>query len=286
MAKFNPFPTFGGKQGIGGIQPIQLPPVRLSFPTARPPLRRPLEPTTKEKLGGLAPLFLRGISELFKGKPQPMLTPTKFYESIGANPEDPSRSDQAQLAAYMAYGPQRDVGGFRGMDLADIVVASQMGRGAPAYVSSALKLRQAEDVRDTNINTQRGQLIKEYLKPDKYNYVNVIDKNAASLGMNATLSGRENDRTGELELQKVNEDGTFYYLPAGPNYLKQTSTTKDITPPEDPKIKAMKDIVDPIYAKELSVVGLVGLAGDTKNNLRNLDEGALTPNTFTSTLVG
>ena len=281
MAKFTPFPTFGGKQGIVGVQPVQLPQVRTSFPTARPPARRAPEPTTKEKLGGLAPLFLRGAAELFRSKPQPMLTPTKFYESIGADPEDPSRNEQAQLAAYTAYGPQRDVGGFRGMDLADIVVASQMGRGAPQYVSSALKLRQAEDVRDTNINTQRGQLIKEYLKPDKYNYVNIIDKEAAQLGLNANLSGRENDRTGELELLLPNGKFTL----AGPNYLKQTGTG-NIVIPEDPKAKAMKDIFDPIYEKESSVIGLVGLAGDTINNLRNLDEGALTPNTLTSSLVG
>ena len=48
--KFAPFPTFGGKQGIAGIQPIQVPQVRTSFPTARPPLRRAPEPTTKEKI--------------------------------------------------------------------------------------------------------------------------------------------------------------------------------------------------------------------------------------------
>ena len=280
--KFAPFPTFGGKQGIGGIQPIQIPQVRTAFPTARPPLRRAPEPTTKEKLGGIAPLFLRGAAELFKGKSEPLMTAEKFYKSIGEDPKNPSRSGEAQLAAYTAYGPQREVGGFRGMDIVDLVAASQMGRGAPAYVRSALSLRGAEDARDTAVNKSRGQLIKEYLKPDTYDFVNAVDKNAAALGMYATVSARENSRTGALEL--LLPDGS--YTPAGPNYLKQTSTTKDISPPEDPNAKALKDILDPFDEKERALIGFNNVVQSTIETLDSIGEGDLTPNTLTTAMVG
>ena len=56
--KFTPFPTFGSGKGITGIQPIQLPQARPSFPTARrqAPRRAP-EPSTKEAIAGLLPLI-------------------------------------------------------------------------------------------------------------------------------------------------------------------------------------------------------------------------------------
>ena len=281
MAKFTPFPTFGGKQGITGVQPIQLPQVRTSFPTARPPARRAPEPTTKEKLGGLAPLFLRGAAELFRSKPQPMLTPTKFYESIGADPEDPSRNEQAQLAAYTAYGPQRDVGGFRGMDLADIVVASQMGRGAPQYVSSALKLRQAEDVRDTNINTQRGQLIKELSKPEKFSNVVVIDKNAAELGLNPYLQGRKSQESGKLQILDPKEG----FIDAGANYILKTGTS-NVNIKEDPNKKYVNETFATFYEKEHTLNDLISIANPLIEQYKNLGEGDVVPGTITASLVG
>tara|TARA_R100001510_G_scaffold57404_2_gene65344 strand:+ start:79 stop:1698 length:1620 start_codon:yes stop_codon:yes gene_type:complete len=280
--KFTPFPTFGGKQGITGIQPIQIAQARPQFPTARPPTRRAPEPTMREKLGGIAPLFLRGAAELFRPKSsEPLMTAEKFYESIGEDPKKPSRSGEAQLAAYTAFGPQRDVGGFRGMDLVDLVAASQMGRGAPAYVRSALSLRGAEDARDTAVNKSRGQLIKEYLKPDTYNFVNAVDKNAAALGMYATVSARENSRTGALEI--LLPDGS--YRAAGPNYLKQTGT-QNIDPPEDLNAKALKDIIEPFDEKERALIGFNNVVQSTIETLDSIGEGDLTPNTLTTAMVG
>ena len=177
--KFAPFPTFGGKQGIAGIQPIQVPQVRTSFPTARPPLRRAPEPTTKEKIAGLLPFIPRGIAGLFQ-KDQKTMTPSEYYESIGADPENLTREEKALGAAYTAYGPQRDVGGFRGMDIVDLIAASQMGRGAPDYTRTAISLRGAEDTRDVNINKARGELIKDFLKEDKgtATFLNLLDTDA------------------------------------------------------------------------------------------------------------
>lgn len=279
--KFTPFPTFGGKQGIAGIQPIQLPQVRTSFPTARPPLRRAPEPTTKEKVAGLLPLVGRGIAGLFK-KDTPKLSSEEYLKSIGEDPKNPSRLGEAQLAAYTAYGPQQDVGGFRGMDLVDLIAASQMGRGAPSYVKTAMALRGAEDTQKLNVNKARGQLVKEYMKPDTYDFVNAVDKNAAALGLNATVSARENNRTGRLEILLPNGQ----YVEAGDNYLKQTSTTKDITPPEDPNAKALSELIEPYDEKERALIGFHNVVQSTIKTLDSIGEGDLTPNTLITALVG
>ena len=63
MAKFTPFPSFGGKDGIAGITPVKLAPTQMRFPTARGPVRRAPEPTTKEKLSPLLPFVVGGITD-------------------------------------------------------------------------------------------------------------------------------------------------------------------------------------------------------------------------------
>ena len=209
------------------------------------------------------------------------MTPTKFYESIGANPEDPTKSDQAQLAAYIAYGPQREVGGFRGMDLADIVVASQMGRGAPAYVSSALKLRQAEDVRDTNINTQRGQLLKEYLKPEKFNNVVLIDKDAAQKGLNPYFQGLEGEDSGKLQVfDPVQKE----FIDAGPNFIKKIGTG-NVKIEASPTVKFIDDTFGAFYEKERNLSDLMSIGNSLVNQISNISDEELTPGSAVSSMV-
>ena len=285
--KFTPFPTFGSGKGITGIQPIQLPQARPSFPTARrqAPRRAP-EPSTKEAIAGLLPLIPEFFAQRRRGK-QPLMNMTDFYTSIGANPLAPSREEEAQYRAYLSYGPQQDTNRFGGTELFNLIAASQMGRGAPAYVQSALALRKGRDAQAAAINQQRGQLIKEATKPDTYNYVNLIDKEAAALGMNATVAGRENARTGRLEVQMPEKDprGNYLYKPAGPNYLKQTSTATDVTPTEDPTVKEFQKEFKLIDEKEFALVGFNNVVQSTIKTLNSLGEGDLTPNTLTSALV-
>tara|TARA_R100000426_G_scaffold37186_2_gene29467 strand:- start:242 stop:1894 length:1653 start_codon:yes stop_codon:yes gene_type:complete len=286
--KFTPFPTFTNKQGITGIQPIQLPQARPSFPTARrqAPRRAP-EPSTKEAIAGLLPLIPEFFAKRRRGK-QPLMNMADFYTSIGANPLAPSREEEAQYRAYLSYGPQRDTNRLGGTELFNLVAASQMGRGAPAFVQSALALKKGRDAQAAAINQQRGQLIKEATKPDTYDYVNLIDTEAAALGMNATVSGRRNTRTGSLQVQLPEQDarGNYLYRNAGPNYLVQTSTTADITPPEDPTVKEFKNEFKLIDEKENALVGFNNVVQNTIKTLDSIGEGDLTPNTLTSALVG
>ena len=277
------FPTFGGQKSLG-VTPIQIPQVRTAFPSARGPVRRAPEPTTTEKVAGILPLLLQGGVNFFRGR-QPQMTVPEYIESIGADPENLTKEDEAQIAAFTAFGPQQDVGGFKGQDLLTAVIASQMGRGAPEFVRSAINVRSAENERKRLINQQRGEVIEEFLKPPKYNYVNILDKNADEYGINSNLSGRENEDTGELELLKTKEDGSFEYVKAGPNFIKQTGT-QNVSVKGNPRLTAMKEDFKEIFEKEHSAVQLAGLANNTIDRLEALGPGDIVPGTMVASLAG
>ena len=280
MARLLPFPTFGGKQGIAGVMPIQLPQARPSFPTARGPVRRAPEPTTKEKLAGILPLLVSGVANRFRNR-QPEMSVDEYIQSIGADPSDLSKEEQAQVAAFTAFGPQQDVGGLRGSDIFNLVAASQMGRGAPDYVRSALSIRGAENERRRLINQQRGQLIENFLKDPTYDYATLINVKSAQNNQNPFVVGRENTNTGELEL--LQPDGT--YTLAGDNYIKRTGTA-NIEIPESPNVKLMADIYDPIYEKEKTATGLISIYTPLREQLTSLGPDDITPGTVTSAMAG
>ena len=274
------FPTFGGQKGFG-VTPIQIPQVRTAFPTARGPVRRPPEPTTKEKIAGILPLLVSGATNFFTDRRQPDMTVGDYIKSIGADPNDLSKEEQAQVAAFAAYGPQRDVGGFKGEDLFNLVAASQMGRGAPDYVQSALSIRNTQNERNRLINKQRGDLIKTYLTPPTYNAATLIDIQAAQNDVNPFVAGRENNKTGELEI--LNPDGSFTL--AGDRFIKRTGTG-NITIPKSPNVKLMADIFDPIYEKEKTATGLLSIYKPLRAQLAGFTEDDIVPGTLTSAFAG
>ena len=283
MARLLPFPTFGGKQGIASVTPINIPQARPSFPTARGPVRRAPEPTTKERIAGILPLLVSGVANRFRNRRQDMSL-DDYLKSIGADPNDLSKEEQAQVAAFTAFGPQQDVGGLRGSDIFNLVAASQMGRGAPDYVRSALSIRGAENERRRLINQQRGEVIEEFLKPPKYTYVNVMDKDADEYGINSHLPGRRNDDDGTLQVLKYNDDGTYGFVDAGPNFIAQTGT-QNVSVKGNPKLTAMKEDFKEIFEKEHSAVQLAGLANNTIDRLEGLGSGDIVPGTMVATLA-
>tara|TARA_R100001460_G_scaffold401_2_gene1945 strand:- start:227 stop:1810 length:1584 start_codon:yes stop_codon:yes gene_type:complete len=274
------FPTFGAKQGTGGVTPVQIPQVRTAFPTARGPVRRAPEPTTTEKVAGILPLLLQGGVNFFRGR-QPQMTVPEYIKSIGADPEDLSREEQAQIAAFTAFGPQQDVGGFKGQDLLSAVVASQMGRGAPEFIRSTLNVRTADNQRKRLINQQRGELIENFLKPPTYDYATLIDVNAAQNDVNPFVAGRKNNKTGELEI--LNPDGSFKL--AGDDYIQRTGTG-NITIPKSPNVTLMADIFDPIYEKEKTATGLLSIYKPLRAQLAGFTEDDIVPGTLTSAFAG
>lgn len=284
MAKFTPFPTFGGKNGIAGITPVKLSPTPMRFPTARGPARRTPEPTTKEKLAPFLPLVTEGIRGLISSKPE-VLSDTDYLTSIGADPEDPTFKEQTRLDAYKLYGPPKEKNRFGLDEILNIGVASQMGRGATNYGKTYFNLRNAEETDRLNTEKLRAEYIKSQ-KPTKYNTVNLLSKSDHSAGVKGVYQGRENEDTGELELQLKNEDGSFSYEIAGPNFIKQTGTG-NIDLPENTNIKLVDDILDPIFEKEEAITNLVQQGSNTIRTLEGvIESGDITPNTITSALFG
>ena len=284
MAKFTPFPTFGGKDGIAGITPVKLAPTQMRFPTARGPVRRAPEPTDKEKLGGFVPLITEGIKGLIQGRPE-VLSDADYLTSIGADPENHTFNEQTRLDAYKLYGPPKEKNRFGLDEILNIGVASQMGRGAKDYGKTYFNLRTAEETDRLNTEKLRAEYIKSQ-KPTKYNTVNLLSKSDHANGIKGIYQGRENEDTGELELQIKNNDGSFSYEIAGPDYIKQTGVG-NVELPENVNVKLVDDILDPIFEKELSITNLVKQGSNTIRTLNDImDSGAVTPNTITSALFG
>lgn len=185
IPSLNPFPQFGGKQSPG-ITPVQLNPAQIRFPTSRfTPQRRPLEPTSKETFAPLAPLLMEGIFSALQKQPE-RLTDSQYLVSIGADPEDPTKLQQTQLDAYKLYGPTPQNPGFGISDVANIVAASQMGRGAKDYASTFLNLRKAKDAQDARTKTAKASYISTQMTPRNQSVL-LMDKDAASTGDPANM---------------------------------------------------------------------------------------------------
>ena len=185
IPSLNPFPQFGGKQSPG-ITPVQLQPAQIRFPTSRfTPQRRPLEPTSKETFAPLAPLLMEGIFSALQKQPE-RLTDEQYLLSIGADPEDPTKLQQTQLDAYKLYGPTPQNPGFGISDVANIVAASQMGRGAKDYASTYLNLRKAKDARDARTTTAKASYISTQMTPRSQSIL-LMDKDAAETGNPADM---------------------------------------------------------------------------------------------------
>lgn len=185
IPSLNPFPQFGGKQSPG-ITPVQLQPAQVRFPTPRfTPQRRPLEPTSKEKFAPLAPLLMEGIFSAFRRQPE-KLTDEQYLQSIGADPSDPSKLEQTQLDAYKLYGPTPQDSGFGINEIANIVAASQMGRGAKDYANTYLNLRKAKSASDARTATAKASYISTQMTPRNQSVL-LMDKDAAAAGNAADM---------------------------------------------------------------------------------------------------
>tara|TARA_R100000995_G_scaffold32177_2_gene14445 strand:- start:5421 stop:7064 length:1644 start_codon:yes stop_codon:yes gene_type:complete len=172
--------------GGGGITSIKLNPAQVRFPTSRyTPQRRPLEPTSKETFAPLAPLLMEGIFSAFQKQPE-RLTNEQYLESIGADPQDPTKLEQTQLDAYNLYGPRSDPNTFGLDEVANIVAASQMGRGAKDYANTYLNLRKAKSASDARTDAARSSYISTQMTPRNQSVL-LMDKDAAAAGNAADM---------------------------------------------------------------------------------------------------
>ena len=173
--------------GGGGITTIKMNPAQVRFPTSRRPApqRRPLEPTNVEKFAPLAPLLMEGIFSAFKKEPE-RLTNEQYLQSIGADPQDPSKLEQTQLDAYNLYGPRAEPNTFGMDEIANIVAAGLSGRGSKDYANTYLNLRKAKGASDARTDAARSSYISTQMTPRNQSVL-LMDKDAAATGNAADM---------------------------------------------------------------------------------------------------
>ncbi len=288
MAKYNPFPTFGGKNGIAGITPVKLSPTQMRFPTARPPVRRAPEPDTLEKVAPLLPLLFDGIGSMFKGKQAAPMNREDYLKSIGADVEDPTKLQSAKADAYTLFGPQEEKDGFGFDDVFDIVAASQLGRGASDFAKNTVAMNRAKEQDRLTKEGRRASFIQKQVEPDAFQFLNLQDTNKAKTGVVDIRPGYFDKETGQTYIKDpTNKDANDYgFVVAGQNWIDPaklaTSGSTGIDIYKDPQYTELVKTNAEITARDQAVMGTLNVANKT---IEMLDEGIKDPSKAPTTVV-
>ena len=288
MAKYNPFPTFGGKNGIAGITPVKLSPTQMRFPTARAPVRRAPEPDTLEKVAPLLPFLFDGIGSMFKGKQAAPMNREEYLKSIGADVEDPTKLQSAQADAYTLFGPQEEKDRFGFDDVFDIVAASQLGRGAADFTKSTIALNRAKEQDRLTTEGRRASFIQKQVEPDAFQFLNLQDTNKAKTGIVDIRPGYFDKETGQTYIKDpTNKDANDYgFVVAGQNWIDPaklaTSGSTGIDIYKDPQYTELVKTNAEITARDQAVMGTLNVANKT---IEMLDEGIKDPSKAPTTVV-
>ena len=289
MAKYNPFPTFGGKNGIAGITPVKLAPTPMRFPTTRGPVRRAPEPDTLEKVAPLLPLLFDGIGSMFSGKQEAPMNREAYLKSIGADVEDPTKLQSAQADAYTLFGPQEEKDGFGFDDIFDIVAASQLGRGASDFAKNTVAINRAKEQDRLTKEGRRASFIQKQVSPDAFQFLNLQDTNKARTGVVDIRPGYFDKETGLTYIKDPdNKDANDYgFVVAGENWidpakLASSSGSTGIDIYKDPQYTELVKTNAEITARDQAVMGTLNVANKT---IEMLDEGIKDPSKAPTTVV-
>ena len=286
---YTPFPTFGGPEGSGGITAVQMPASRISFPTPNfNPRQREPEPTAVETIAPFMPLVTEGIMGLFKDEPEQQ-TRGEYLQSIAVNPQEPTELEEARADAYSFLGAPQEADGFGLDEIANLAVASQMGRGADDYGRTYAAIRKArEDARRTT-ESNRASFIQKQIDPPNYQYLNVQDSNKARQGIVDIRPAKFNPNTGEVlvrapEHPDADEDG---FIVADENWIDPSKlATADVTGVDvfdNPYFTELNETVQSHSEKEVAMSGAIEIAYATMEDLKRTE--ALAPETQGTTAV-
>jgi len=114
------------------------------------------------------------------------LTNEQYLQSIGADPQDPSKLEQTQLDAYNLYGPRAEPNTFGMDEIANIVAAGLSGRGSKDYANTYLNLRKAKSASDARTDAARSSYISTQMTPRNQSVL-LMDKDAAAVGNAADM---------------------------------------------------------------------------------------------------
>ena len=277
---FLPFPTFGGEKS-GGITPVQMSPMSPNFPTPRAINRRTPEPEFKEKIGGLAPLALQGIGQLFGGDDTPRTPDEYAMDELGLTEqqlkdEDLTKLQRAQLEAYSVYGEAAPKDDFGWDEIANIAAASMMGRGADDYATTYLALKKAAKAKEATKEISRADFIKSKtdanIKNDTY-----IDFIALTNGAWDPRDARQDPDTGRTTV--VSDDKSRYTDILDPsfkdrNYVSLEALLANGVNPAiylDENITALAKLETDVLKKDRSALQFINVVGDVVPLLQDED---------------
>ena len=218
---YTPFPTFSSPEG-GGITAVQMPASQMRFPTPNfNPRQREPEPTTLETIAPFMPLVTEGIMGLFEDEPERM-SADEYLTSIGeegfreAEEGAPlllqdvlhNRRQEALANAYALYGGREEADGFGLDEIANLVVASGMGRGADDYARTYSDIRKAREAARLAQATNRTTYLNKSLEEvDNLQSKVYEDANAAAVGVPDVRPAFVDPRG---EVYVMNDDKTGY----------------------------------------------------------------------------
>ena len=267
MADYLPFPTFGGQQQGSGITAVQLPASAMRFPTPNfNPRQRELEPTTKETIAPFLPLVTEGIMGLFQDEPE-QLTRGEYLESIAVDSEgnkrEPTKLEEAQADAYSFLGPPEERDTFGLGDIAHIVAASQMGRGAGDYASTYSDIRKAEETARLATQTDRGTYLNKALEEvDNLTYKVFENADAAALGAPDPRSGFSDPR-GEVYVMNDDKTGYVNIKDLAGNWVEQKYEGESLTEQlKNPDLVQLRDLDKEAVTKDTASLGMLDAANE------------------------
>ena len=274
-----PFPTFGGEKSPG-IMSVKLPTVPVRFPTAQRTRRTP-EPTTKEKLAGLAPLLVQGLGGLFGGEDTPRTPEQYAMDQLGLTEQqlldgDLNKFQQAQLDAYRIYGEPAPKDDFGFDEIANIAAASMMGRGAGDYVKTYLALKKDAKAKEATKEISRADFIKSRTDANLQNET-YIDFNSLKQGIWDPRDAKFDPDTGSTLITTDDKEDYADILDEqfkGRNYVSLSSIIANGVDPSsfiDKNYQTLATIETEILNKDRSAMQFVNIAGEAIEFLDNPD---------------
>jgi len=287
-----PFPTFAPPQGGGGITQVKMAPAQVRFPTARTG-GGTYQPETIESVGGLlgfgADSLLSGLGGLF-GKDQ-KLTDEEFLENLGGLSEGTdlesvldNKQKIAQLQTYKQFGAPTEKDSFGLDEIANLVIASQMGAGSDEYIKGVLDSKKLKETSRLATQTNRSAFLKEALKDvNNLQYKTFEDVDKARLGVNDYRSGFVDPRG---DVYVMNDDKTGYenIQEIEGNWIEQKykPTQSLATQLKDPRLVGLDKQDKELNAKDTALLSTMTL---TNEMVSMLDKGINDPTQNPLTMV-
>ena len=280
---------FGGPaslyQKAPAIPSTKMQAAQVRFPTARGPVRRKPEPEISEILGPLlgfgANSLLSGLGGLF-GKDK-KLTDEEFLENLGGLSEGTdleavldNKKKLAQLQSYQQFGAPTEKDSFGLDEIANLAIASQMGRGGPGFIKGVLDSKTATETDRLNTKTNRSAFLKEALKDvNNLQYKTFEDVDKARLGVNDYRSGFVDPR-GDVYVMNDDKTGYANIKEIDGNWIEQKnqSTQSLSTQLKDPRLIDLSKQDKELNAKDTALLGTMTL---TNEMVSMLDKGINDP---------